>query len=85
MISLGESCVWCRERSDVSMQLVAVDFLPAEVLHQQLLRVSSLLALGRIMPLCTANYSLTSVVSAMRVLAQASHVGKVRFMECNDD
>lgn len=60
------------------MQLVAVDFLPPQVLQQQMLHVSSLLAAGRITPLCTANYSLTSVVAAMRLLAQASHVGKVR-------
>jgi hypothetical protein len=59
------------------MQLVAVDFLPPQVLQQQMLRVSSLLAAGQITPLCTANYSLTSVVAAMRLLAQASHVGKV--------
>lgn len=67
----------CRERPDVHMQLVAVDFLPPQVLQQQMLRVSSLLAAGHITPLCTANYSLTSVVAAMRLLAQASHVGKV--------
>jgi hypothetical protein len=59
------------------MQLVAVDFLPPDVLQQQMLRVSSLLAAGQITPLCSANYSLTSVVAAMRLLAQASHVGKV--------
>jgi hypothetical protein len=59
------------------MQLVAVDFLPPQVLQRELLRVSGLLASGSITPLCTANYSLTSVVAAMRLLAQASHVGKV--------
>jgi hypothetical protein len=60
------------------MQLVAVDFLPPTVLQQQMMRVSSLLAAGQITPLCSANYSLASVVAAMRLLAQASHVGKVR-------
>jgi hypothetical protein len=60
------------------MQLVAVDFLPPQVLQRELLRVSGLLASGSITPLCTANYSLSSVVAAMRLLAQASHVGKVR-------
>jgi hypothetical protein len=59
------------------MQLVAVDFLPPQVLHQEMLRVSRLLAYGRIGPLCSANYSMTSVVAAMRLLAQAGHVGKV--------
>lgn len=61
----------------MSMQLVAVDFLPPQVLQQEMLRVSSLLAAGHITHLTTANYSLTSVVAAMRLLAQASHVGKV--------
>lgn len=60
------------------MQLVAVDFLPPEVLHQQMTQVAGMLAAGRITPLCSANYSLTSVVAAMRLLAQASHIGKVR-------
>lgn len=60
------------------MQLVAVDFLPPTVLQQQMMRVSSLLAAGQITPLCSAKYSLASVVAAMRLLAQASHVGKVR-------
>lgn len=62
----------------MSMQLVAVDFLPPQVLQRELLRVSGLLASGSITPLCTANYNLSSVVAAMRLLAQASHVGKVR-------
>lgn len=64
------------------MQLVAVDFLPPDVLQQQLLRVSGLLAAGHITPLCTANYSMTLVVAAMRLLAQASHVGKVSTLIC---
>jgi hypothetical protein len=59
------------------MQLVAVDFLPPKVLHQQLMRVSSMMAAGQLQPLTQAAYSMTSVVAAMRLLAQASHVGKV--------
>jgi hypothetical protein len=77
-ISLPAVPAVCRERPDVSMQLVAVDFLPPEVLQTEMLRVSSLLAGGRITPLRAANYSLTDVVAAMRLLAQAIHVGKVR-------
>jgi hypothetical protein len=60
------------------MQLVAVDFLPPQVLHQQLTRVSTMMAAGQLQPLTQAAYSMTSVVAAMRLLAQASHVGKVR-------
>ena len=64
------------------MQLVAVDFLPPEVLQQQMQRVSGLLAGGHITPLRMADYSMTSVVAAMRLLAQASHVGKVSLQRC---
>lgn len=75
-------CVWhgwhCRDRPDVAMQLVAVDFLPPSVLHSQLMRVSAMMAAGQLQPLCQATYSLSSVVAAMRLLAQASHIGKVR-------
>jgi hypothetical protein len=73
----------CRERPDVDMQLVAVDFLPPQVLHQQLMRVSSMMAAGQLQPLTQAAYSMTSVVAAMRLLAQASHVGKVRTCKCS--
>jgi hypothetical protein len=61
----------------VAYSLVAVDFLQPQVLHQQMLHVLSQLAAGHIKPLPTANYSMTSVVAAMRLLAQASHIGKV--------
>lgn len=60
------------------MQLVAVDFLPSAVLHQQLMHVSSLFAAGKIHALPLAGYGIRSVVAAMRLLAQAGHVGKVR-------
>jgi NADPH:quinone reductase-like Zn-dependent oxidoreductase len=81
-VEIGKRDIWApaavaAERPDVCFSLVAVDFLPLKVLQQQMLRVSSLLAAGQITPLCTANYTLTSVVAAMRLLAQASHVGKV--------
>lgn len=69
----------------MSMQLVAVDFLLPEVLQHEMLRVSSLLGGGHITPLRAANYSLTDVVAAMRLLAQASHVGKVRSSKTTAD
>jgi len=62
----------------VVMHLVAVDFLPAGVLNQQLQHVAGMVASGGLHPLCTASYSISSVAAAMRLLAQASHVGKVR-------
>lgn len=58
-------------------QLVAVDFLPPHILQQQMARVAAMTAAGHLHPLCTAAYSMSSVVAAMRLLAQASHVGKV--------
>eukprot|EP00878_Enallax_costatus_P022353 GHUV01023710.1.p1 GENE.GHUV01023710.1~~GHUV01023710.1.p1 ORF type:complete len:421 (+),score=183.85 GHUV01023710.1:79-1263(+) len=62
---------------DVSMELVAVDFLPSDVLHRQLMLVSSMFAKGQLHALPMAGYGMKSVVAAMRLLAQASHVGKV--------
>lgn len=71
-------CYFCRERPDVDTQLVAVDFLPPHILQRQLMRVATMMAAGQLQPLTQAAYSMSSVVAAMRLLAQASHVGKVR-------
>jgi hypothetical protein len=71
----------CRERPDMDMQLVAVDFLPPHILHQQLMRVAAMMAAGQLQPLTQAAYSMSSVVAAMRLLAQASHVGKVHTLK----
>jgi hypothetical protein len=65
-------------RPDVSFHLVAVDFLPPAVLGRELKHVGAMVAAGVWQPLRQASYTLTSVVAAMRLLAQASHVGKVR-------
>eukprot|EP00883_Tetradesmus_obliquus_P011533 jgi/Sobl393_1/4315/SZX67650.1 len=81
-VEIGKRDIWTpntfvKERPDVDMQLVAVDFLPPHILQQQLMRVATMMAAGQLQPLTQAAYSMTSVVAAMRLLAQASHVGKV--------
>lgn len=65
----------------MSAKLVAVDFLPSDVLRQQLMLVSTMFAKGQLNALPMAGYGMKSVVAAMRLLAQASHVGKVRQMK----
>jgi hypothetical protein len=62
----------------VAYQLVAVDFLPPHILGQQMQQLSCSLSQGKVAPLPQAGYSMSAVVSAMRLLAQASHTGKVR-------
>lgn len=62
----------------MAYQLVAVDFLPPGILGQQMQQLSCSLSQGKVAPLPQAGYSMSAVVSAMRLLAQASHTGKVR-------
>ena len=62
----------------MSFHLVAVDFLPPAVLGKELQHVGAMVAAGHWQPLRQAAYTLSSAVAAMRLLAQASHVGKVR-------
>lgn len=67
-----------QERPDVAYQLLAVDFLPPDVIQRSLVKVAGWLACHAVVPLRGAVYSLASTAAAMRALAQASHVGKVR-------
>lgn len=67
----------CRQRADVHYQFVAVDFLPPPILGDQMQRLAARLAAGALRPLRAAAYPLSAAAAAMRLLAQASHVGKV--------
>ncbi|KAJ9518952.1 hypothetical protein QJQ45_026209, partial [Haematococcus lacustris] len=66
-----------QERPDVRYSFVAVDLMPEPVLHAAMLRASRAAACGLLQPLPGAVHSLPNVVSALRQLAQAKHVGKV--------
>lgn len=66
-----------QERPDMQYSLLAVDFLPPDVLNSTLTHLSGELSAGRIKPLRQITHSMGSVANAMRQLSQASHVGKV--------
>lgn len=76
-MSTSFSCIYLQERPDVRYSLLAVDFMPPAVLGQLLRRVAARLASGSFQPLRSAAYNMNSVAAAMRLLAQAGHVGKV--------
>jgi len=82
MVEISKRDIWLparvsSERPDLAHSLLAVDFMPPDVLNQLLQRVAVGVAAGKLQPLRTLCYSLHSAAAAMRVLAQAGHVGKV--------
>ena len=66
-----------QDRPDIAFGYVAVDFLPEAALHVAMQRLSSRLATGMLRPLPSASHSIANVVSALRQMSQARHVGKV--------
>ena len=65
------------ERPDVQHSLVAIDFLPPQVLQAHLSRLAFLLAAGRVAPLQQLVYSFADTVAAFRQFSHARHVGKI--------
>ena len=57
-------------RPDVAYGFVAVDFLPPGVLHAGMQRMARMLAAGKVTPLRTTTYGMSSTAAAMRSLAQ---------------
>jgi NADPH:quinone reductase-like Zn-dependent oxidoreductase len=81
-VEIGKRDIWApaaaaAERPDVAYNLLAIDFMPPEVLQQLLYRLSADLASGTVAPIRAAVHDMTSVAAAMRQMAQARHVGKV--------
>lgn len=66
-----------QERPDVRYSLLAIDFLPPEVLQVLLRRLSRRLACGELQPIRSIIHPLASVAAAMRQMSQARHVGKI--------
>ena len=66
-----------QERPDVRYNLLAVDFMPEAVLATHLSAVATGLAAGRLTPFPRIRHRLGGVVSALRQMSQAQHVGKV--------
>ncbi len=65
------------ERPDVHYNLLAVDFMSHEGMHNALMRISDGLASGQLRPLPTVAHDLSAVAAALRQMSQARHVGKV--------
>ena len=65
------------ERPDVTFSIIAVDFMPQEVIHQSLGRVAALLGDGKLQPLPCIVHDMQSVVSALRQMTLARHIGKI--------
>ena len=81
-IEISKRDIWssarvAQERPDVHYNLLAVDFMSADALHAALMRVGAGLGSGMLHPLPTAEHSMGTVVSALRQMSQARHVGKV--------
>jgi NADPH:quinone reductase-like Zn-dependent oxidoreductase len=81
-VEIGKRDIWApaavaAERPDVCFSLLAVDFLPGQVVQSALQRVAAGVAAGRLAPLPTVGYSLAAAASALRQMSQARHVGKV--------
>jgi NADPH:quinone reductase-like Zn-dependent oxidoreductase/acyl carrier protein len=81
-VEIGKRDIWVpaavgAERPDVCVSLVAVDFLPASVLHSSMSRLSAQLAAGSVQPLPGAVHDISAVAAALRQMSQARHVGKV--------
>jgi NADPH:quinone reductase-like Zn-dependent oxidoreductase len=81
-VEIGKRDIWApaaaaAERPDVCVSLVAVDFLPASVLHSSMSRLSAQLAAGSVQPLPGAVHDISAVAAALRQMSQARHVGKV--------
>jgi NADPH:quinone reductase-like Zn-dependent oxidoreductase len=82
LVEIGKRDVWsgaavAAQRPDVAYHFVAVDFLPPAHLGRQMARLSVFLAASAAVPLRAAAYPLHAAAAAMRLLAQASHVGKI--------
>jgi NADPH:quinone reductase-like Zn-dependent oxidoreductase len=81
-VEIGKRDIWApaaaaAERPDVGYSLLAIDFMPPQVLQQLLYRLSADLARGTVAPIRAAVHDMSSVAAAMRQMAQARHVGKV--------
>ncbi|GAX72979.1 hypothetical protein CEUSTIGMA_g431.t1, partial [Chlamydomonas eustigma] len=85
MVELGKRDIWghrrtSQERPDVQYSLLAIDFLPPQLLGGLMASVAQKVAEGKLHPLRSMCYSLASAAAAMRALAQAAHAGKVVVM-----
>jgi NADPH:quinone reductase-like Zn-dependent oxidoreductase/acyl carrier protein len=81
-IEISKRDIWstkrvAQERPDIHYNLLAVDFMSANALHAAMMRVSQGLGESTLHPLPTVGHDMRAVVTALRQMSQARHVGKV--------
>jgi NADPH:quinone reductase-like Zn-dependent oxidoreductase/3-oxoacyl-(acyl-carrier-protein) synthase/acyl carrier protein len=81
-IEISKRDIWsstriAQERPDIHYNLLAVDFMSADALHAAMMRVSAGLGESTLHPLPTAGHDMRAVVTALRQMSQARHIGKV--------
>jgi len=81
-IEISKRDIWsskrvAQERPDIHYNLLAVDFMSANALHAAMMRVSTGLGESTLHPLPTAGHDMRAVVTALRQMSQARHIGKV--------
>jgi NADPH:quinone reductase-like Zn-dependent oxidoreductase/acyl carrier protein len=82
LIEISKRDIWsprrvAQERPDLHYNLLAVDFMSANALHSAMMRVSQGLGNSTLHPLPTAGHDMRAVVTALRQMSQARHIGKV--------
>ena len=81
-VEISKRDIWsgarvAQERPDVTYSLLAVDFMSEEALHESLMRISAGISSQVLSPLPTISHSMGAIVSALRQMSQARHVGKI--------
>jgi NADPH:quinone reductase-like Zn-dependent oxidoreductase len=75
VVEIGKRDIWApaavaADRPDVCFSLLAVDFLPGQVVQSALQRVAAGVAAGRLLPLPIVCHNLASAAAALRQLSQ---------------
>ena len=81
-VEVGKRGILCpkrsaQERSDVLLDTIAIDYMHPEVLGSFLLQVSNFVALGKITPPDTCDYSIYEAKTAFRTYSRSHHIGKI--------
>ena len=82
LVEISKRDIWSQgrvtlERPDAILNTLAVDFLPGNIVNCSLTKLALGLAAGRLTPLPSLIYKISSVATALRRMSQALHVGKV--------
>ena len=81
-MEIGKRDIWTAatlgaERSDATLRLVAVDFLPQAAMRKGMHRVATCASTMQYRPLSTTAHTLVRSHAALRQMSQARHVGKI--------